>query len=151
MVSTEAYQIMALDVGSVRIGVATASSIARVASPLKHIANDKGVYSTINHLIVDNDVKQLVIGLPLNIEGEPTKQTEYIKQFVEQLEQHLDRKLSIAYADESSTSQLAEKQLQASKKSYQKGDIDAMSASYILQRYLDDSSIVSVSQEPVIN
>ncbi len=148
---TEAYQIMALDVGSVRIGVATASSIARVASPLKYIANDKDVYSIINQLIVDNEVKQLVVGLPLNIEGEPTKQTEYIKQFVEKLKQSLDTKLSIDYADESSTSQLAEKQLQAGKKSYQKGDIDAMSASYILQRYLDDSSIANVPQETVTN
>lgn len=136
-------RLLALDIGSARIGVATANSIARIASPHSFVPNNDNVIDKIKQIIKTEQIDELIVGLPLNIEGNETEQTKSIKQFVAMLKPQLD--IPIEYTDESSTSQLAEKQLQSANKEYTKGDIDALSASYILQRYLDDLTPVKVA------
>ena len=138
-------RLLALDIGSARIGVATANTIARIASPHSFIPNNDEVIDAIVEIIKTEQIDELIVGLPLNIEGKETEQTKYINQFVAKLKPQLD--IPTKYSDESSTSKLAEQQLNAAKKQYDKGDSDALSASYILQRYLDDATPVKVSDQ----
>ncbi|MCA9335249.1 Holliday junction resolvase RuvX, partial [Candidatus Saccharibacteria bacterium] len=70
---------------------------------------------------------------PRNQSGDPTKQTAVSQAFGDRL----DGIIEIAYQDESVTSIAAEDLLIASGKPYAKEDIDSLSASIILQDYLE--------------
>ena len=127
--------LLALDVGERRIGVARADSIGRIAMPLTTITVDGTEVVALQRLMLENDVTRLVVGLPRNMSGEPTQQTEAIRLFVQNRLAGFE--MPIAFQDESLTSIAAEQELQKRKKPYQKGDIDALAASLILQDYME--------------
>ena len=126
--------LLALDVGEKRIGVALADSAVRIAIAYDTIVVDGTETEQIARLIGFENIDIVVIGYPRNQSGEPTKQTEYVEKFAEQLK---DIAPEIVYQDESLTSVHAEERLKASGKPYVKGDIDALAASLILQDYLE--------------
>jgi putative Holliday junction resolvase len=128
--------IVALDVGERRIGVAVAGQATRLASPLSTIAHDEGVFTTLQGLITEHHASALVIGLPRGLSGQKTKQTEAIEAFVLQLRQHIA--VPIYWQDEALTSRQAEAELEQRGKPYQKGDVDALAACYILEDFLKD-------------
>lgn len=125
---------LALDVGEKRIGVAVADSGIRIAVPYETIEVDGNEVARIAQLFIEQRADALVVGYPRNQSGEPTAQTRYVETFVQTLQ---DITQHIIYQDESLTSVLAEQRLQASKKPYQKGDIDALAAALILEDYLE--------------
>lgn len=129
--------ILALDVGSKRIGLARASSIARLASPLKTIANDDQVVETLRTICAEESVSQLVVGLPRGLDGQSTAQTRYAEDFAHMLADNL--KLPLKLQDEAVTSRKAEEELAARGKQFAKGDIDSLSAVYILEDYLNEA------------
>ncbi len=126
--------LMALDVGTKRIGVALAGEIARIATPLVTIEQSDSTMSDLRRLVNDNSVTAVVVGLPRGLDGQDTPQTEYARQFAGKVKQHLD--LPIFLQDESATSLAAEAKLNESKKPYTKGDIDKVAAACILDDYL---------------
>lgn len=123
--------IIALDIGEKRIGVAIASRIARLARPLVTLDNDAQFRAALDVIIRDEAVDEIVIGLPRNLSGEDTEQTDYVRKFTEQFDRDM-----IRFQDEALTSKKAETELQQRGKPYQKGDIDALAATYILEDYL---------------
>lgn len=125
---------LALDVGEKRIGVARGDSGVRLASPLLTIAVDGTEYEAIEALCQIERPNAIVVGYPRNQSGEATKQTAYVEEFVQPLQ---DKGVNLVFQDESLTSVLAEDRLKASKKPYQKEDIDALAAALILQDYLE--------------
>lgn len=127
-------QILALDVGGSRIGVAQADSVSRIAFPLMTIAVDGSELEQIAKLIQEHDPKVIVVGYPRNQSGDPTAQTQTVKEFAAKLE---SQGVPIAFQDESLTSVMAEERLRAIGKAYSKGDIDAMAATIILSDYLE--------------
>lgn len=131
--------ILALDVGAQRIGVATANVIARIASPLVTIPNNESIAKTIQRLIAENDVEMLVIGLPRGLDGQETAQTRTVRDFVSSLQQTIGD-FPMQFQDEALTSRKAEEELEARGKPYQKGDIDALAATYILDDYLQENA-----------
>lgn len=131
--------ILALDVGAQRIGVATANVIARIASPLVTISNDASTVETIQRLIAEHDVEMLVVGLPRGLEGQETAQTQTVRDFVSNLQQTIGD-FPMQFQDEALTSRKAEDELEARGKPYQKGDIDALAATYILDDYLQENT-----------
>jgi putative Holliday junction resolvase len=128
-------QYMALDVGEKRIGVALADGIVKIAIPFGFIEVDGHELEEINHVIVQEDINVLVVGLPRNSSGEETAQTEYVRQFAKNLELSVDK---LVFQDESLTSVEAEKRLKSYGKPYGKGDIDTEAAVIILQDYLGE-------------
>lgn len=124
--------VLALDVGEVRIGIAEATTFVRIAHPLKTISR-ANVVKELNAIIDAYKPELFVVGLPRNAQGEKTAQTQYVYDFVEEF---MSGK-TVVYQDESLTSVQAERELAARKKPYQKEDIDALAAAYILQDYLD--------------
>jgi putative Holliday junction resolvase len=126
--------ILALDVGERRIGVAIASLEARLARPLTTLLHDDGLLAGLEKIIAEENVQLLVVGYPRNMSGDTTAQTRVIEEFTEELKRKLD--LPVEYQDEALTSQKAETELEARGGTYQKGDIDALAATYILEDYL---------------
>ncbi len=134
--STDAHtKILGLDIGAVRIGVAIATSGVNIASPLMTIDNSDEVIDKIRKLIEDNHVDIVVVGLPRGLEGQTTAQTEYVLEFIDRL---TAAGLNIRSQDEALTSVKAEDELKARRKRYNKEDVDALAATYILEDYLNE-------------
>lgn len=125
---------MALDVGERRIGLAMADSQVKIAIPFGWLENDERVIVRITELVLQHDIKTIVVGYPRNQSGEPTQQTEFVESFVEQLAD-IELDTDIVFQDESLTSVQAEQRLAGRIKD--KGEIDAEAASIILQDYLE--------------
>jgi putative holliday junction resolvase len=126
---------LALDVGRARIGLALANSIARIASPLPAIANDDQTFFGLQQLVHDNAITKVVVGWPRNLRGQNTEQTEYVAKFTTELQEFLPG-VHIIHQDEALTSVKAEAELQARGRPYTKGDIDSLSAVYIMEDFL---------------
>ncbi len=126
--------IVWLDVGEKRIGVAGADTSVRIAVPFETIEVDGNEIKAITDIIITEMASVLVVGYPRNQSGEPTAQTRYVEAFTQRLE-HIAVK--IEFQDESLTSVMAEQQLVGYKRPYTKADIDAQAASIILQDYLE--------------
>lgn len=126
--------LLALDVGERRIGVAVADTSVRIAIAYDTIVVDGSEIRQIAELIVSENINIVVVGYPRNQSGEPTKQTAYVEKFAEQL---VDIAPKLVFQDESLTSVKAEEVLKRQKKPYVKGDIDALAASFILEDYLE--------------
>lgn len=130
-------KLIALDVGTKRIGVAKADSNVRIAVPYSAIEVDGGEFQKIASLARAWDINSFVLGLPRNSSGEETEQSRYVRHFAKQLKETLpDAK--ICFQDESLTSVEAEKRLGKRKKGYKKGDIDSEAATIILQDFLEE-------------
>lgn len=123
--------VLALDVGNSRVGVARASSIARLPEPLTTLVNDDTIFEKIQLLVEEHAAKVVVVGLPRNLSGEDTDQTRIVRQFASKL-----TGASIVFQDEALTSKKAEAELAKRGGSFAKGDVDALAATYILEDYL---------------
>ena len=130
-----ARNLLALDVGEKRIGVAMADTAVRIAVPFGWLENGEDILIDIAELLIRHDISVIVVGYPRNQSGEPTKQTEYVEKFVDKIAE-LDIDAEIVYQDESLTSVQAEARLGNNIKD--KGEIDAEAASIILQDYLEE-------------
>jgi len=131
-----ASYILALDYGAARIGVAIASSIARLPRPLTTLANSPEVSSEIARLVQQEDVSLVVVGLPRTLDGGYSQQTHAAEAFAKELAAALS--VPVELADETLTSVDAEAELAGKK--HDKGAIDALAATYILERYLTEHS-----------
>lgn len=129
--------IVALDVGAQRVGVATAHVVARIASPFSTLQNPATFITDIEQIVKDVDATVVVMGLPRNLRGESTDQTRAVEAFANELKTRLAPKgVAIYMQDEALTSRKAEDELKSRRKPYQKADIDALAATYILEDFL---------------
>ena len=127
---------LALDVGERRIGLAMADSQVKIAVPLGWLENSEKIIQEITELVLRHDIDVIVVGYPRNQSGEPTKQTEFVEDFVKQFAD-IELDTEIVFQDESLTSVQAEQRL--GNKIKDKGEIDAEAASIILQDFLEEN------------
>src|SRR5262249_19724322 len=127
-------KILALDIGSARIGMALASRAARLPSPAGAVPHHATTGQRLRQFCEGEHVTQLVIGLPRGMNGQATKQTTDVQAYGEELAHQLE--LPVSWQDEAVTSVQAEAELKARGKPYSKEDIDALVATYILEDYL---------------
>ncbi len=133
------YRVMALDYGDVRIGIALSDVTRFLASGLENYTR-VGLEKDCQHiadLIASNNVKLVVLGLPLNMDGSSGVRVEKTKEFAEELKKYVN--VEIDYLDERLTSVSAEKILISADVSRKKRKqvLDKLSATIILQDYLD--------------
>jgi len=126
--------IVCLDVGEKRIGVAVADTSVRIAVPFDTVLVDGNEIESIAKIVVNERAETIVVGYPRNQSGEATAQTQYVEEFASKLK---DIASKIVFQDESLTSVMAEEQLAIHKRPYNKGDIDAQAAAIILQDYIE--------------
>ena len=132
-------RIMALDVGSKRIGIALSDPLKITAQGLQTFQRTtleedvKGLWQ----LIDEHEVSQLVVGLPKNMDGTIGFKAEEVQQFIADLT--AERKIEIIWIDERLTTVSAERVLLEAdvSRAKRKKVIDKMAAVVILQSYLD--------------
>lgn len=124
-------EFIGLDVGKARTGFARGSGSARLAQPLETLPTGQAL-PYLERLIEELDAQGVVVGLPRNLEGEDTPQTDWVRQWVAKTKGDLTT--TFYWQDEALTSKMAEAKRMAGKKSY---DADSLAASIILQDFLD--------------
>lgn len=135
MNSKEHY--LGIDFGEARIGLALANSIAKLASPYAVLPNNQEILEKITEIITKEKIDKLVIGLPRDMNGQETKQSESARRFAVRLAEHTG--LPLEFADESLSSIRAaeNRRHQPSSGKYQ----DDVAACYILEEYLEGVNI----------
>ena len=129
------HKIMALDIGTKRIGIALSDYLQVIATPhstIPRVPEDKAV-ETIVKLAKENRVEKIVIGVPINMDGTLGFQAQDCIDFSQKI-----LGFDIIQEDERLTSEEAENRLKSRKIDFRKnkGLVDMESASIILEQYL---------------
>lgn len=133
-------RLIGLDVGTKTIGVALSDKSRIIATP-KFVLRRKGNKKDIELLLAyfeENLVGGIIVGKPLNSNGEETECSKFIGRFVDELMKYTE--LPIFFVDETLTSFQAEDFLindMGSKCRDVKQIVDKVAASYILQDFIN--------------
>jgi len=132
-------RILALDHGTKRIGVALSDELGWTAQPLETFERrtlERDI-AHIQDLVRTHDVGQVLIGLPLRLNGEEGPAVQAVHEFVARLGEALP--VPIVTWDERMTTKAAEELLIAADVSRQKrkGVVDRVAAAILLQSYLE--------------
>lgn len=133
-------RILGIDFGSTRIGLSLSDPLLILAQPYDTIPNDALMYERIRGIVQREQVDTIVVGMPLNLKGEKARKALEVEAFVGILEKTVDA--GIVRWDERFTTTIAHRTLRTmgTKKrdrETNKGRVDAMAASVLLQSYLD--------------
>lgn len=123
--------ILGIDWGGRRIGLSRANDQLRLAEPLTTLESDNEYIERIKHLIDEEDITTVVVGLPRNLDGEETAQSAEVIEFAQKLEEQLQ--CSVVMQDETLSTK-AGHELAAR---YPQAGRDSLAATVILQDYLD--------------
>jgi putative Holliday junction resolvase len=130
-------RLMGLDVGTKTIGLALSDVERRLASPLDTIRRTRFTEDAAILLkrAAEFQVRGLVVGLPLNMDGSEGPRVQSTRAFV----RNLPDTLSVSYWDERLSTAAVTRELIAQDASRQKRAevVDRMAAAYILQGALD--------------
>ena len=149
-------RIIALDVGTKRIGVAFADASVKIAVPRAMIPVDGNEFAEIAKQFRLESADVIVSGLPRNNQGEETAQTTVVREFIDKLAQyfreHEQKQPLIKFQDETLTSVEAEQYLTAnthefSRKERATGKLDSEAAAIILQDFLESINFNELEQE----
>ena len=158
-------QVIAIDYGEKRVGVAIGNTLTRSAEPLTTLANNnrQELLISLKALIDEWQVRQIVVGMPYNPESRivadnvaitandqgvknmrsERKLEQKIRKFALQLGDLVD--LPIQFVDESFSSHEASRQMISNrqtgkrKRSIRKADIDRAAATILLKRWFTEN------------
>ena len=136
-------KIIGLDIGKARIGVASCDELEILATGMMTIYSQsltKDVLKVVE-LVNNYKVTTLVVGLPLQMNGQEGEMAKYVHLFCNKIKEYVD--VNIILVDERLTSIQADEYLHlaGTKKNKKKGVLDQVAASIILQNYLDNKEM----------
>jgi putative Holliday junction resolvase len=136
-------RVIGIDYGTKRAGLAVTDPLQIIATPLETVRT---------HLLLDyltnycheQDTEAFVVGLPRNLDNSETDATPHVKGFVKKLKKQFPEK-TVHLQDERFTSKDALNAMieggTSKKFRREKGNIDKVSATIILQSYLEKKRI----------
>jgi putative Holliday junction resolvase len=132
-------RILALDFGEKRTGIAVTDELRLIASGLTTVPT-KEVIIFLKQYLETEKVDVFVVGEPKQMNNTPSESEQYIKPFLLELSKHFPD-MSVDRQDERFTSKMAFQTMLDSgikkKKRKDKGLVDEISATLILQAYLN--------------
>tara|TARA_B110000116_G_C16786285_1_gene561048 strand:- start:629 stop:1051 length:423 start_codon:yes stop_codon:yes gene_type:complete len=131
-------RVMGIDFGEVKIGIAISDPLKMISYPYITINRKRtpDYISEIRKIVEEKKVESIVVGYPLTLSGNKSKQTQITEKFINQLEISLDA--MIYTCDERLSSQEAQRYLKEKgiKTGHNKEKVDQMAASIILRQFL---------------
>lgn len=131
-------KLLAIDVGTKRIGIAICDELRFLASPKQIInrqSNDKD-FAKIKQIYDDELAVAIVMGFPINMDGTFNEMSRFTQKFADELDKFLGEKTKIFFADERLTSFEAKQiALETSSRKKQK-HFDDIAASIILRDFI---------------
>ena len=132
-------QILAVDFGKKRCGLAATDDLRIIASGLDTVETSV-LMEYLKKYFEKNTVDEVVIGLPTDLKGNMSEVEEDIQKFIEEFKSEFSEVLVVRF-DERFTSKIASYFISQSgknkKQRQEKGLIDKVSATLILQQYLE--------------
>lgn len=135
-------RIMGLDFGSKTVGVAVSDSLLITAQGLEIIRRKdenklRQTLARIEELIVEYEVEEIVLGLPMHMNATEGVRVELTMEFKEKLERRTG--LPVSMWDERLTTVIADKTMMEAgiRREHRKEYVDMIAATLILQGYLD--------------
>jgi putative holliday junction resolvase len=152
--------ILAVDYGRARIGLAIASMGTRLAEPLGTLerVNRNEDMRRLRELVREHEIKQIVVGLPLLLDGTRGEMAEETERFAQRVRKQIG--VPVEMMDERLTSWEAERLLEEEygrkyhdetdkkkkKTAAEKPTVDSVAAAVILREYLAKHDARSVSK-----
>jgi len=135
-------RVLALDVGSKRIGIAVSDPLGITAQGLPTLQrqNKRRDFEALGRLLENYQVREVVVGLPLRLSGAEGTQSEKMRRFAEDIQAHFG--ITVHLWDERWTSTQANRLLREAELSIQKRGqaVDQMAAVLILQSWMEAHS-----------
>jgi putative Holliday junction resolvase len=132
-------RILAVDWGERRVGVALSDLSRTLASPLPTIytSSETETVRAVVEIVTREEVIEVVVGLPLNMDGTKGEAAESAESLARRLEQEIE--VPVRMWDERLTSVLARRLSQevGARIKRRKDLVDARAAELLLQSYLD--------------
>ncbi len=135
----DGQRILAIDYGSVRIGLALSDPMRIIASALETLPNTPDLRSRIADLIAQYNVGMIVVGMPVNLKGKQERKAQEVQAFIETLRARIA--VPVKTWDERFTSVMAMQSMidmgLRKKQRQEKGRVDRIAAALVLQNFLD--------------
>ena len=146
LLSELVMKIMGLDYGAKTVGVALSDALLMTAQPKETIYRDREskirrTLSRIEELIAENDVRLIVLGLPLNMNDSEGERAAAVREFMDRLERRTG--LPVVLQDERLTTVESDEIMK--KLGLVPGDkkyVDQIAANIILQEYMENHADV---------
>ena len=136
-------RILALDIGEKRIGIASADSSTKIATPICVLptAEVLAVAHSFQKIIQDHQPELLLVGLPLSMDGQEHDQAQRVRTQAQRVADATG--LPLRFYDERLTSAQAKRYLRENgfTERQMRGKIDMVAASLLLQAYIDAGNI----------
>lgn len=135
-------RIMAFDYGVKRIGVAVTDPLQLIATALTTV-HPEDIWTFLGDYLQQEAVETFVVGQPLQLDGTASESAPHVIGFVRKLKKTFPT-IVVVEVDERFTSKMAASVIAQSgkgkKKRQEKGLVDTVSATIILQSYLETKS-----------
>jgi putative Holliday junction resolvase len=132
-------RILAIDPGSVRLGLALSDPSGTIAQPLTVLTrrSEPQVLKALDDLVKEHGVELIVVGLPRMMDGRLAAAAQDAQAFGARVGQATGR--PVAYWDERLTTVAAERYLidQGKRRNKRRQEVDRLAATLLLQGYLD--------------
>ena len=132
-------RVLAIDHGTVRMGIAMSDELKMIAQPLEFIPAEpySGFLDRLRELLREYEVELILLGMPRNMDGSYGEASAKVRDFEAVLKNSIT--VPIKTWDERLTSVQANRSLTQgrAKKKKKRQNVDAISAAILLQSYLD--------------
>ena len=132
-------RVIAIDHGTVRMGIAISDELKMIAQPLEVIPAEpfSGFLDRFKALLQEYEVELVLLGMPRNMDGSYGEASIKVREFEAVLKKSIT--IPIKTFDERLTSVQANRSLTQgkAKKKKKRQSVDAMAAAILLQSYLD--------------
>jgi len=135
MIESSCSNLMGVDVGVVRVGVAFSDGLGLAATPFDVFLRAQGrAEKKILQLIEEKNIKKVVVGMPLGQHGNRTPQCDVVDRFIMRLKKRTN--IEIVCQDEYLSSEEAKELMIERGMSVRDNPIDAVAAMVILEDYM---------------
>ena len=126
-------QVMALDFGTSKVGVAVGNTKTKTSSPISTLKYNsyKHLWSLLGPILTEWEPALIVVGMPLHMDGEESTLSDLVKAFSKKLETQFDRK--VVLVDERLSSR------EARSMTTNLAEIDQLAAKIILDTWINQS------------
>ena len=132
-------RVLAIDHGTVRMGIAISDELKMIAQPLEFISAEpfSSFLEKLKSLLMEHKVELVLLGMPRNMDGSYGDASIKVREFEAVLKKSIA--VPIKILDERLTSVQANRVLTQGrvKKNKKRQNVDAISAAILLQGYLD--------------
>jgi putative Holliday junction resolvase len=125
-------RVLALDFGSARCGCALSDPTGTIATPLESIARPASAegLAALARLVGQQEVRRVIVGLPLSLRGGDSEQTRQTRAFASALQRRLGDAVPVELHDERFTTRMAQRLGEGT------ASEDSRAAAYLLESWL---------------